>query len=667
MSTTITRRPRLQGTYSQWVAGGMYSKLTALIDDSDSTYVAVNTGPTDRDTWFFNALGIPDDSVIATVEVEDRQNGDSTDSSGLMSILAGTEVVSPTFLYSGSWPTFQNNKWIVPRPGGGFWTVADIDAAEFGLNGHNWSVHATPGCFELYLHVTYATAGELLEQVRDLGARWVQRYGSMPDKLAIMVAAAFLGLRPGQVLSIAHKLIPTAEGTGRSSEQWDRLVGRIFEREIDLDNLAAGVTLRFDDMRGILRRYRDGGLSAKEPGGTRDGALILSPGGLRTYNGAPALVDSPVSGLLLQVASVVEPVGARGRLHEGQGQNTVLNSAFILGSTSWTLAGGAAIVSTTEAFDPTVSTQHLNLAFSGFGTSGQQAGIVAAAGWVNLSVIHRELTASSVTRIRIQRASDGWYLNQALAWQATATDIDLPYRSVYTRDVIGPIDQTGGATTYTVTLKTTVTGHDADVAHSQVEPAQNGKGWASSPIITTTAAVIRAANSLLEDNGSANRKIRAARGCYRGIVDPLFNSADVATGIADHYLWAVTHDANNWMRLYYAVSTSAGVFERRAGGTTKTVSFPVALIRGVRQPFIVTWQSTGGENGDAPYTISISLGGLERITATSGELTEQASSNWWRGSLDGATGHLNGFLFDEEVLDFVPTPAENRKWARGRS
>ena len=662
MSTTIERAPTSQGPDNNWTAGGAYSKTTAVSDANDSTFNNPNNG-TDPDTFNFVALGIDPLSVVTAVKLRSRDNGAvSNDSVTLKAALGAASIVSPAFQWaSGTFPTIEEHEYVFSRPGAGVWTVADVDASPMGWGNHNWNTHATPAGIRLQRFVTYLPEGVLLEQVRDVASLFVARYGPMPAKVAIPLAAAFLGLNLGDIVSVAHRLLPTAEGEGRGESQWQRLVGRMYEQEIDLDNLARGPIARFEDMTLLLRRYWDGGRTPREPGATKDGIVILSPGGLRTYDGPPMVARSYVSGYRVKVAEDVEPAGADGRLSEGQAINTVLNSAFVDGLTSWsTVAGAPALDSSSPQYwDPTITNQHLYLT----NDTIEQAGIVAAAGWQRFMLAHFEDVADEL-QVRLLRASDGWSWDPVSGtWVAGSTLITIPSRLVWTEDLIGPIDQTAGSTTYTIRLQTAA-GHGSHVALAQLELAQHGKGWSSSPIVTTTAAVTRVANSLKENNDAANRKIRGSRGCVRARLIPFFSSADLVTG-SRLYVFAVTHDANNWIRLYYdpAWSPASWVLELRAAGTTYQVPFPGPVVRGTTYSITTTWQGTGGENGDPDHTISIAVSGAPRVTAVAAALAEGASSDWWKASLDGSTGHWNGYVFDETALTRVPTPAENKRWA----
>jgi hypothetical protein len=672
VSTTVTRRPIAQGTYSNYTAGGHYSKVTAVSDGSDDPTNAagdstvLNVSAIAPETFLFAPLGIDPLSVISSHVIAGRGNTDALDSIAYRARLASIDLDSPTMGMTGTYPAVAVTQYNFPRPGGGKWSVADVDAAEGGWAFHNFSVHATPSECGLYRIVTYQPVSILEPQVRTLMAQLVSRYGCQPDRVLIPVAATLMGLTPGQLVAVSHALLPSADGYGRGSKSWQRFIGRVVEHIHDLENVAAGEQIRAEDLEDQLKRFWDGAIGPREPGGNRDGVLYLSPGGARGYDGPPTVVQSPVSGLLMRVVEDAEPIGAQGALLESPATNQIVNSAFILGLANWTTSADGVTLDTiaTSGWDPSVVSQHARIQKASIGDGFIQQGLrTAGAGWMIVSVRHAEENLADILKLRLRRISDSMFWNAGTGlWQAGTFDNPLPNQGGYGRDYL-LIDQTAGATTYTVSLRIQNVGMVSHVDHVQLEgPATNGHGWASSPIVTLGAPVTRAASTLFENNDAANRKVQGSRGTWRFRWQPLMNSADIITG-TDLYLGNVGFDTNNWIRWYYDVSAQALVFEIRAGGATRIASYPLTFTVGQVIPVVVTWQSLGGENDDANYTFSVSVGAQSRaINTAANPITETPSSNWWIGSLDGTQGFLDGFLWDRQVLDAVKDLSANRRW-----
>ena len=669
MPTFITDRPSAQGAGNDnnWtIFGAAPNKWTALADDTDASGVNPDLG-TSSETYDFPTPSIPVGSVIISIKLIARCATSSLDTVQLRARLGGVVVQSPVFGYTGTFPVAVDQAWLVPRPGGGPWQIADLvsGSLQLGWDHHNWSVHATPGDTELKRQITYLPAGVQQEPVRTTASRILSRHGSTPDRYAIPVNAELLRLDLGQELSLQHQFVPRAEGYGAGSLPWQREWLRVFGRKLDLNTMA--VELHTEALREVIHQFQDSGVSPREPSGLRDGVLILDPGTTRTNDGPAIVVRSPVSGLYIQTVEDVEAVTDEGRLHEGEATNRFLNSAFVNGLTSWTTSGGGSVtLDTTDPgpWDPSITTQHAKITFALGDGFISQASLTADSGWHNVSFLHYEESASHIPFARIQRASDSKYWRASDGtWQAGVTDNALPNRLAWTRDSVVRIDQTAGNTTYTASLRVQTAGHVAHAAHAQIEQAATGKGWVSSPIVTLGAAVTRAASSLKNTNNRSASILDTTRGTYLALFKTLWNSADLVGG-ALLYLWSCVFDGNNDVAAWYDPTADPGklVLRWRAGGTTYTAEIVQALTAGTIYTAGFTWQSTDGENGDPSYTIGATLDGLTMVKTTTAALTMTASADLFRGSLDGTQKHLNGLLYDEHVMATVWTLPEIRRW-----
>lgn len=663
MPTKVTLRPSAQGPDNNWTAFGGVTKWQLVSDSSDATGAAPNLG-TSPETYEFANVSIPLDSVIASVVLFTRDNGDTTDTVQLRAWLNSLMNTSSIFVLTGTFPTLQNNSWNVPRPGGGIWSVTDVNNLKAGWDHHNWAVHATPGGMDLWIELTYIPAGVLLPPIRQTLARLLARFRGL-DRPEVSLPSIYLDIALLDDLGLSHSLLPVADGLGYKLDQvWQPLQVRATGYEVNPGDNANPVKVYTESLREQLYYYWDGGVSNKEPTGLLDGVLILDPyATTRTWDGPPVTVKSPVSGLYMTVPEDIEPTNDEGRLHEGAATNQVLNSAFVGGLTSWGTSGTVTLDSTTtQLFDPSITPQHAKLNRTG-GVDAfiAQGSVSVASGYHWLSIFHYEEGAGQKLSLFIQRASDSkWWRTSDRTWQVAVQENEFSTQLSWYREIVPKIDQTAGATTYTIYLQARdVNGYVAHVGHVQFEKAQSGFGWLSSPIVTSASTVTRAASSFKISNNSSGRCLPATALTLLCRFKPEWNSADQSA--ADKfYLLSSVHDASNSLELWYQVSTGF-VLRRRAGGNNYDAIVNIAVTAGTVYGIGATMQATVGENGDPNYTISLTLDGLTQVKTTGAAITMVATNDWYRGSQTGALP-CNGVLYDERVIPWILTLAEIRRY-----
>ena len=151
----------------------------------------------------------------------------------------------------------------------------------------------------------------------------------------------------------------------------------------------------------------------------------------------------------------------------------------------------------------------------------------------------------------------------------------------------------------------------------------------------------RAAPRYYVTNNSTARTLSAAQGSFQCEV----NLAAVSA-VANQTVAYCPHDADNWWWLYWdpITATDRWVLEVRAAGTTYRAILPATPSPDTWYQIGGRWTGSNGENGDAPFTLSIFVDRVKGTDAVAGAaMSEVASSNFDFGSKAAAgTDQLNG-------------------------
>ncbi len=170
MSVTVTKDPNVEGTVSLWTAVGG-TKVGVVSDSNDATYVTPPFAGVGADQYY-GFEDIPGDSGAPVKEVKLRVRLELTVASGGSVFIAGKlgsfVSKSPVFETEG----ITDLDYIVPRPGGGAWTVGLVNSAEFGCVSPNWFGGGTaPRALKMQLIVTLDPVPGQTFSIRDLATR----------------------------------------------------------------------------------------------------------------------------------------------------------------------------------------------------------------------------------------------------------------------------------------------------------------------------------------------------------------------------------------------------------------------------------------------------------------------------------------------------------------
>ena len=462
--------------------------------------------------------------------------------------------------------------------------------------------------------------------------------------------------------SWTHEAIPTVKDAGAGLEKVARRLCARVATEIDLDMLETTITSQ--DLRHFLVNLWRTWHTDEAPSSQYQGVASLDPGAGEVYARAgKAWLENPASAKagfrqLVAVVDDVQRLAPAGLLLEPARTNLVTNPAFkdTGGSpfTGWTTTGVTADATDTIT-DVTDSAQSAKMTRSGTGNNrAEQAFSLTASTAYYFSAYHKDDSAAAMT-VQVIRASDGFFWTGS-AWQSGAFTFTLTTRSSADRDYIGPIlkDAATGNVTFRM-MGESVSGQINHLYHVQVEAGRS----ATSPILV---AGTRAKDDLKIENYSGRRVWDVARGDADIVFVPNWNGADLTGGtvlvLLDAYF-----DASNYMRLQYDVSTGSWQFISRVAGNSYTASKSQAMTRGTAVVLGLRWAGTDGEEGLAPYTVSLFVNGVRGTdasppsppTATASPYLYIGQDNAGANQADGAARYLKVrpfVLADDEHVDF---------------
>ena len=661
--------------------------------DDDATYAQVNTSASARKVRF-TLTTMPDVASISRITVFIRGSNGSTSSITHTPYLyiSATEYAGAAHPANGPYVLFADT-WTTNPNTGVAWTKANLDALVVGVT---TSIDAlnVPRLTQVYVEVEAIALPARLGAARHRGSAEIHlRRAALPTMMARLGGGmAILALDRELLADHAawqHFAGPTVKDEGWGLKPWQRRYGTLISRDFDLD--AMEVTVTDLDLRRYLVHFRDSMCSEEVPSPQDQGVLRLDPGAGRVYaRTTAAWIQNPAAAAqgIMQIVRVAADderlsilgnvsgsgggTGLEAELIEPQRTNSALRSSYVNGLTGITTGGASTISADTTAehllFESAESPNSLKFVagnpHSSDGTAAHPAtAAFAASDRIVVSYYHKD-DGGEALGIKIQRSSDSWYWDDApsvKAWVAGSTVNLMPISQPrYSRWVSNVIDVGAGTPTITATIVQPSGGTVSRVnrgGHLQIELGRS----ATSPIVTTTAAVTRNADSLKIENFTGKVVYDPARmtGYIEGV--PNFNSADLASGSVRTLLRAYK-DANNFDTLRYNQTTGAFEFSRVVGGVTYTASKTQALTRNTRYKIGFRATGTDAEEDLAAYTLSVFIDGVKGTDATAGSTWTPAAAEYlYAGQDQGGSDVWDGglrqivirpyVLADDEFLD----------------
>ena len=622
------------GTF--WSLGGGTDGAVLNSDDGDTSYARCSQ-TADIERYALSSLPASA-GVVTNVDVTRwvaTREGAVNRAARVGFYLAGSYSMGATRAINGVSYSIINSELGIPKPGGGVWSVADINNSELVVETTNSPANSPIRITCVFVDVTWEVAPA------QVGAALVR--GSAEIHLRRSALPTIVGRHGLLALDrelLAHAAWQHYAGTnvkdaGWGIRPWERRLGALISSDFDMDALE--VTVTDFDLRRFLVSFRDTMSSDEVPSAQYQGVLRLDPGAGRVFVRAEttAYIENPSAALqgftqLVRIGADQEKLSIMGpetiELIEPARTNSALRSSYFNGLTGITTAGASTITADTTVakllFEALESPNSLKFtAGNPHGTDGTAAHPVTAAFAANdrivVSYYHMD-DGGEALAIHIQKSGGGsdYWNDSTGAWAAGPINNSMPVSSTrYARWISKVIDVGTGTPTITATIVQPSGGTVSRVnrgGHLQIELGRS----ATSPILTTTVAVARAADNLKIENFTGKVVYDPAR--LSGAVDvvPNFNSADLAAGDVQNILRAYK-DANNYDVLFYWVGTGF-VFRRVVGGVIFDASKAQVVTRGT--PYKIGFRATGtdAEEDLAAYTISVFVNGVKGTDAVPG-------------------------------------------------
>ena len=537
----------------------------------------------------------------------------------------------------------QSNAWITQvgavrtvNPNTGVaWTVADLSALIAGVSAKDTGGSIDSAyCSQIVVEVDAISLPVKLGAARHRGSAQVHLRRSALPTIVGRFGLLALDRELLDYVALEHYAGPTVKDAGWGIQPWEHRLGALLSSDFDLDALE--VTQTFIDLRRFLVSFRDTMASKEVPSSQDQGVLRLDPGAGRVFVRATAAwIENPAAAAqgitqIVRVADGQEKLSVIGseecELIEPARTNSAPRSSYVNGLTGITTAGASTITADTAAdhllFEAAESPYNLKFVAGNPHTSDGSAWAAATAAFaandrIVVSYYHKD-DGGEAMAVQIVRSGGGsnYWNDSTGAWAVGPINNSMPVSSTkYARWISKIIDVGAGTPTITVVAVQPSGGTALRVnrgGHFQIELGRS----ATSPIVTTTAAVARAVDNLKIENFTGKVVYDPARLTGYVEVVPNFNSAEMAAGTSRFILIAYK-DANNYDLLYYAEGTGF-VFYRHLAGVGSSAFKAQAVTRGIVYKIGFRATGTDAEEDLTAHTISVFVNGVKGTDAVPG-------------------------------------------------
>lgn len=414
-------------------------------------------------------------------------------------------------------------------------TVAELDAANFSCQVEDPTGGSAQNAHVHYFYVLVEfTPSPVADPVRKRATRSLRQSARPSQAVEISVPIQAGNVRMLGVLPVSHPDFPSSDGQGAGIEIHQRRPSIVLARRYD----PAGYLFRMTalDMvpgAGFHSLYRS--LRSKSPAAATLAGVARSDGGLsdQMLRNSRAWVKT-VDGRIVGLGTDEFKTEKRGTLFEPALDNHLLRSSFVSGVTGLTAIGaaGQSTADTTDLlFAASETANSLKIARNATAEDQGRSWPATAAWSTNqkgvLSIDYKNDSGVAVYA-RLQRSSDGFYLNAAGAFVSGVQNIALPVKTTRSPEnrYRSPVFDVGSGTP-TLTLSIVHLSADASGTTSHVYHVQLDKGtWASSRKVND-ASIVASANDLYTIKATrAPLGIPNERGTIFALVCADWNSAD---------------------------------------------------------------------------------------------------------------------------------------------
>ena len=626
MPATVTLRPNIQGTFNDFALGAGSTKVVAVSDELDTTYNVPNA-PADYDTYGIEDIPSPGGSLVSSVVVYARieQVGAGFTNWTPRLYLNGVSLDGTLVAHAVS-GILETSQSFTTKPGGGVFTVFDVNALEIGGN-FNWS-SAPSRLLDIWAIVTYNPIPANLERVRVIGT---QRLMLRRRPRSIVKVTGPLRLLDAELLDLlpwSHRNGPHEDGEGWGVKTWQRRPSRLLQSTLDLNTLTVSVSAQ--DWRDQFITLYDEGRSLVSSSSFANGVARMYVG-TRTYErDSKAWVEDPSDDTVRELGYDVEILSGGefpGQLIESTSTNMLTRSSFVSGETGLTIADGVngsdvALDSGDLLFDTSVTPTTIRLTAGTPHTTEDSVSWPATASIpantiCRLSVDHKDDSGVALAW-RMFRGVDSRFWNDTTeTWDVGAVTNTMTMSTTKERWLSKRFDVGSSATTVAMGIAQTAggtAGRINHVYHVQLEKL----AWATSRIVTDSASVTRADASLsYSQTTSALANWPHTRGTVTFDFIPEWDRDDLMAGgmsggVAAHFFVLPYSGSNDIFHIFFDAITGYLNFVIGSGGVNYgAVHYDWNPVRGQTYKIAARWTSSEGELGLAPLTASVFVDGVK--------------------------------------------------------
>lgn len=677
----LSLNPNAQGSESHWLTGdtGLNDpprKLVAVTDYSDALAgVILPSSPTEAESWYFEdvpdiapatpvtrlllrakiAAPVGDPFYSAALTLSVRVGSGAWEDSGPLSVPPNGNVVL---------------EWEAPRPGGGMWSIADMNDLEVkALLTWDSGEETQPFFSKVWADVTYTAVPPSYEAGREVAGRSLRLFRRIVETVRVDTPALWpLDVELLEDLAVTHFAANTADGKGWGDRRWERGLLQLLSTEIDLDRLT--MSLECLNVRPYRVAFWDTMVSDVASGFLGQGVARLSFGEKRTFTRASrGWIPNPGDPRrVVEVAADVEKITSGGTLFERRSRNDQRRSSFKQGLAGWAKHGAGTVTPNASdlLFEDNVGAQRLtfvagspiatDLEVVGVATDPYEPGTV-----VCVSVDHRDDSGHPLYWA-LQRTGDGWWWSDADGfWVGSRIWNPLPVAAETARHASRAIPVSSLQAELTIRLGVPTTGTPGQVNHLyhvQIEPGR----YPTSRIVTEADPVERAVDSLVIANRYGQNVWPPDRGSAFLQFTPLWRISDLASGETRTLLEAWS-DPDQYDRVFFDRDTASLVFRRRSGLHVADARLPMTPERGRTYGLALRWTGEDGEFDLTPNTLSILVDGERGADVVAlGPAASPEDGEWRIGSgrdgtvADAALMHLttSPFVLSDDQLRGLP-------------
>jgi hypothetical protein len=612
-----TLRPNAIGDFDNWTLGAGGDKFTAVdpgdypgVDDSDASYVVIGTSPGGASKQSFKFGGRPKLASVASfnyqVWARQETGGPGDESIFVIARMDGVEG-TPVSISPGSGSGYIEFLGAIPRPGGGDWSVADIENPDLQIVIDVPSDNAAVARVSESAFFVDGTPAEV-GVGREIGTAYMRIVRRPVRFTDLDVEPEILDVEIMDDVSLTHYAHPLTRILGYRDEMgiwrpgletWQRVLTQHREIQTDLNTFVSRISLR--DRRWDLVTFYDSAESQRTLANIEDGVAILTWGGARVYT-RPSLawIEDPGSGLVVVLASNQRPIGLGGFQPESFSAQLLKRSSAVDGATDITSTGDGTL--TAEASPPTPVFDEDVTPNAFLFTAGSPHTSDNIAEWpesasppsnatLRLSVDHLDDVGATL-EWQMERTSDNEFFDDTSGdWDAANVWNELTVRTTKFRDkslfkipldaadsVIFRMRQASGGTSARLNR----------VYHVQLE--NNGVGHVTSRIVTDEFDRARELQLYeVQETGFNN-----THGTFFCEFVPFWNAVDMNVTANFPSFFEVqyigdTFFRDGWLLYYNGTAENTLTFECRVDNVAYTVNIPFTPVAGTLYQVMVRW------------------------------------------------------------------------------